>query len=153
MGDGPTKGKLQEMASYLELSNLTFIDRRPKTDMPHILASLDASLVPLAVPIPYAMPSKVYEAWASGVPPIIANGSECATLVTQKKAGCCYEPGNADDLASVIAMLAEDRELWFSMRGHCKQLAARFDRDVISRRTEAMLRAIAENKPLPPIIW
>ena len=153
MGDGPTKEKLQEMASYLKLSNLTFIDRRPKNDMPKILASLDASLAPLSVPIPYAMPSKVYEAWASGVPPIIAKGSECATLVMQKTAGCCYQPGNADDLACVIKQLADNRELWLSMREHCRQLAARFDRDVISRRTEAMLRAIAEDKPLPPVIW
>ena len=47
IGDGPTKDELVRKADELDLDNLTFYDRRPKTEMPGILASLDASLIPL----------------------------------------------------------------------------------------------------------
>lgn len=153
IGDGPTKEKLVEMAKKMKLSNLRFFERRPKSEMPGILASLDVSLVPLLARFPGTMPSKVYEALASATPPIVAKGCEAEELVTQFEAGRCYEPGDPLEMAAVIQGLADNRELWSKIRNNCIKLAKRFDRNVIAQCTEGILTSIAQGKSLPKINW
>jgi len=60
MGNGVVKADLQAAAAEKGLPNLTFYDPRPKSDMPAVLCTIDASLAPLAAPMPGTMPSKVY---------------------------------------------------------------------------------------------
>lgn len=153
IGDGPTKSELLKKADDLKLSNLVFFDRRPKSQMPGILASLDVSLVPLLARFPGTMPSKVYEALASATPPIVAKGCEGDSLVTKFEAGRSYEPGDAVEMASAILELANDRSLLKQIRCNCVDLAKRFDRDLIAQRTERILTSIAVNKPLPEVTW
>ena len=56
IGDGPLKEELVQKAKQLQLDNLKFYDRKPKNQMPGILASMDASLVTLAGRFPGTMP-------------------------------------------------------------------------------------------------
>lgn len=153
IGDGPTKDDLVRKAKEMNLSNLTFYDRRPKKEMPGILASLDVSLIPLAGRFPGTMPSKIYEAFASGTPPIVAKGCEGETLITQFEAGRCYEPGDNNEMAAAIRELAENTTLLQQIRNNCAELSKRFDRDAIARRTEKILVAITEGTTLPEIRW
>ncbi len=153
IGDGPVKENLIEMARQNNLANVHFFERRPKDEMPQILASLDASCVPLAARFPGTMPSKVYEALASGTPPIVAKGCEAEQLVTQFQAGQCYEPGDADEMAAAILTLADNREFLKRTRDNCVKLANRFDRNVIAERTEKILTAVADDRELPEVSW
>lgn len=153
IGDGPTKEELVEKAGKMNLSNLTFFERRPKSEMPAILASLDASLVPLSARFPGTMPSKVYEALASGTPPIVAKGCEAEPLVTKFNAGRCYEPAEPNEMAEAILELAENPSLLKEIKGNCIELSARFNREVIAERTEKILSAVAEEKTLPQVSW
>jgi glycosyltransferase involved in cell wall biosynthesis len=153
IGDGPTKDDLVRKAKEMNLSNMTFYDRRPKKEMPGILASLDVSLIPLAGRFPGTMPSKIYEAFASGTPPIVAKGCEGETLITQFEAGRCYEPGDNNEMAAAIRELAENTTLLQQIRNNCAELSKRFDRDAIARRTEKILVAITEGTTLPEIRW
>lgn len=153
IGDGPLKEELVRKVKQMNLPNLTFYDRRPKSEMPAILASLDVSLIPLAGRFPGTMPSKIYETLASGTPPIVAKGCEGEALVTQFEAGKCYEPGNADEMAAAILQLARNGTLVPQIRKNCVKLAKRFDRDLIAQRTEKILVAIAQGKPLPQVSW
>lgn len=153
IGDGPTKEDLVQKANKMKLTNLTFYDRRPKSQMPGILTSLDVSLIPLAMRYPEAMPSKIYEALASGAVPIVAKGCEAEPLVNQYDAGRCYEPGDADEMATAILMLADNRELLKRARDNCVRLAKRFDRSIIAERTDKILTAVADDKELPEVNW
>jgi glycosyltransferase involved in cell wall biosynthesis len=153
IGDGPVKDQLVSKAKQMNLSNLTFYDRRPKQEMPAILASMDLSLVPLSGRFPGTMPSKIYEALASGTPPIVAKGCEGEMLVTQFEAGRCYEPGDTGEMAAVILELARNRSLLKQMRENCVKLSKRFDRNVIAERTESILASIALGKSLPDMTW
>ena len=153
VGDGPTKEKLIAEAGQKSLKNLRFFDRRPKEEMPAILASCDASLVPLVSRLPGTMPSKVYEALAAGTPPIVAKGCEGQALVEQFDAGRAFEPMDAEELAEAVRDLADHPDKLQQARANSTQLARRFDRDVIAERTEAVLRAVAERKPLPQVSW
>ena len=153
IGDGPTKESLVAQARMKKLNNLRFLDRRPKKEIPAILASCDVSLVPLVTRLPGTMPSKVYEALAAGTPPVVAKGCEGATLVTQFNAGRTFEPMNDKELAEVILSLAKNPSELKEIRTNCLKLAKRFDRDTIAQRTEAMLIAVAKRQPLPEVAW
>lgn len=153
VGDGPTKEGLKRVAEAAHLSNLVLIDQRPKASMPAIVASLDISLMPLSVRIPGAMPSKVFEALASGAVPIVANGTDADTLVTEHDAGLGYEPGDASDLVARILEIADDGPKMRRMRENGISLAQRFDRNLLAERTAALLAAVAENRRLPEYSW
>ncbi len=141
------------MAKDMNTDNLRFLGWRPKNEMPAVLASLDASLVPLSARFPGTMPSKVYEALASGTPPIVAKGCEAEALVTQFQAGRCYEPSDADEMARAILDLAENHSVLKEMRDNCVKLSKRFDRAVIAKRTEKILIAVRDGGPLPEVGW
>lgn len=153
IGDGPTKEQLVKKAKQLKLENLTFCDRRPKNEMPGILASLDASLIPLLARFPGTMPSKVYEALASGAIPIVAAGCEGEPLVTQHNAGMPYEPGDPDQMAEAIRKLADNPDIRNQTRNNGIELSKRFDRAKIAERTNKVLTAVADGIPLPDVSW
>ena len=153
IGDGPTKADLVATAKEKNLSNLTFFDRRPKAEMPAILASCDASLAPLVCRLPGTMPSKVYEALAAGTPPVVAKGCEGEALVTRYNAGRTFEPMDGGELALAVTELAEDREARAKVRMNCIALAKRFDRDTIALRTERIMLAVAQRHTLPESRW
>jgi len=153
IGDGPTKDRLVKKANELKLQNLTFYDRRPKNEMPGILASLDASLIPLLARFPGTMPSKVYEALASGAIPIVAKGCEGDPLVTQYNAGMTYEPGDPDEMAEAIRNIADSGNFRNQTRNNGIELSKRFDRAKIAERTNKVLIAVADGIPLPDVSW
>lgn len=153
IGDGPTKQMLIDKAKNLQLSNLTFYDRKPKNQMPAILASMDTSLVTLAGRLPGTMPSKVYEALASGTPPIVAKGCEGDPLVTKFNAGKTYEPLDGEQMAQAILDLAENKQSYTKVRENAIKLSRRFDRSIIAQRTENILLAINNSGPLPEVEW
>ncbi len=153
VGDGPTKEGLMARTRQLELDNLRFEECKPRADIPAILASCDASLIPLAAELPGTMPSKVYEALASGVPVVVTRGCEAETLVDQFHVGRAFAPLDAKDLAAVLIDLADRPEAWARMRRNGIELAARFDRKVIAARTEAIFQAVAAGRPLPKVSW
>ncbi len=153
MGDGPTKDDLMTLAGQKDVTNIRFMDRRPKKEMPPILASADLSLVPLDARLPGTMPSKTYEALASKTPPIVAKGCEADFLVTKYDAGRAYEPRDDAEFAQVLRDLADNRDELQRLRENGHKLAKRFDRDVIAERTNQILIALAEGRELPEVTW
>lgn len=153
IGDGPTKKQIDTKARSMNLPNLRLLGHRPKSEMPSVIASLDVSLMPLKVRIPGAMPSKVYEALASGAVPIVSKGTDAEKLVTEHEAGLSYAPDDLDEFVDRIRRLAEDRAAWGAMKRRAVLLAERFDRSVLAQRSAAALEAIASGRPLPEPEW
>ncbi len=153
IGDGPTKETLKRMAAERGLDNIAFFDRQPKSRMASILASMDVSLIPLAASLPGTMPSKTYEALAAGIPFIVTAGCEAEPLVRKYDVGRLFEAGNSEQLADAIVELASSAEKWAMIRQNAIQLSKRFDRDSIAARTEKLLEAVVQGKPLPAVEW
>ena len=149
VGDGPCKEALIELAERRELDNLHFLDLVDRNRVPSLLASCDASLVPLASEFPSTMPSKVYETLASGVPVVITSGCEGARLVEEGSAGRTFRPGNSKELVEALIGLEGDREGLAQIRENCRNLAERFDYDRIAVKTEAILQAVADGAAMP----
>ena len=114
-----------------------------------ILASCDAAVVPLAAELPGTMPSKVYEALASGVPLIVARGCEAEGLVNEHGLGRVFTPLDSGELASIIVELANSSDGIEEMSKRCRELSERFDLDRIASHAEEVLTAVSEGRPLP----
>ncbi len=147
VGDGPEKQDLQEQARALGLDDVLFLDPRPIEEIPALLAAADVILVPLKSYIPGAVPSKLYEAMASGRALVLSAGGEAADIVKTHRAGLVVEPGDAEALAQAVRTLCESPALREELGANGRQAAERhFDRTVAVDRFLDYLEANATQK-------
>jgi glycosyltransferase involved in cell wall biosynthesis len=125
MGDGPTKADLVRKARDRGLANVTFLDPRPTSDVPPLLAAADIVLVPLVTHIPGATPSKLYEAMASGRPVVLVADGEPASVVRDAAAGLVVAPGDTAGLAAALRTLSRDSALRHSLGANGRRTAQR----------------------------
>jgi glycosyltransferase involved in cell wall biosynthesis len=106
VGDGPEKATLLEEARARELRNVSFLDPQAKDRMPALLASADIAVVSLKSRIPGAVPSKLFEAMASGLPVVLVAEGEPAEILRSAASGVAVSPGDVDGLAGALRHLA-----------------------------------------------
>lgn len=106
-GDGPNKEHLIRMAKEARLENITFNPPQPAVRMPDIFTSFDAMLVPLKdLPILRgAIPCKMLEAMAAGVPLVLLAEGEAKRLVQQAECGLVVAPEKPKLLAEAVKKL------------------------------------------------
>jgi len=149
IGDGPERERIRDLICELNASNVNLCGRRPKNNIPAILASADLGLVPLSSRLPGTMPSKIYETLAAGLPVVVAGGCEGEALVEQNDVGRSYEPTDPEDLAKSIEFVCDNTLKHENIRGRCRKLSKRFCRDLIAQQTEEIFRAVVSGAPLP----
>jgi Glycosyltransferase len=117
IGDGPEKEKLIKMKDEYGLDNVLFFPMQPKKEMPAIIASMDATIIPLKKLDLFkgALPSKMFEALSSELPIILAVEGEAKNLMESAKAGICVEPENAAQIADAVMELYNNED-------YCKEL-------------------------------
>lgn len=144
VGDGPEKQILVEAARRRELPNLRFLDPVPAQDVPGLLALADILLITLKSYIPGAVPSKLYEAMASGKPVILVASGEPAVIVEQHKAGIVVEPDNIPGLVNALQILKDNPELRQELGRNGRRAAEEnFNRESIVAEFMAYLEAAA----------
>ncbi len=132
VGDGPEKEALIRKSRDLRLPNVVFAGPLGSNRIPVFLASCDIALAPLKRYLPGAVPSKIYEAMASGIPVVLCGDGEAAELVRASRAGLVVPPGDGTALASTLRRLAGDAGLRESLGRAARDAALhRFDRRAI----------------------
>lgn len=132
VGDGPERRQLLEQARRQRLTNVRFLDSRQPQEIPALLAAADVVLVTLRTYIPGAVPSKLYEAMASGRPVVLVGRDEAAEIVRENRAGLTVEPGDVDGLAQALRTLYVNPQLRQSLGENGRRAAQqRFDRTQI----------------------
>lgn len=126
VGDGPQRISLKEQVGRHNLANVHFLDARPAGDMPALVASADIVIVPLKVYIPGAVPSKLYEAMASGRPVVLVAEGEAAEIVRRHQAGLVVKPGDIGGLAQAIRALAREPALRRALGENGRRAAEQF---------------------------
>ena len=133
IGSGPTKDSLIEQARKSDLKNVRFLDSRPAKEIPALVAATDIVLVPLKMYIPGAVPSKLYEAMASGRPVILVASGEAADIVRDHHTGIVVEPGDISGLVKAIQTLYAQPDLRRTLGENGRQVAEKyFDRSSIA---------------------
>lgn len=129
-GDGPEREDLKAFLLNNPTRGVYYHGSVARDEIPATLEKNDIALVPLTKPIYGAVPSKVYEAMAAGLPIIFMGGGEGEELVAQNKAGWTCRPSDFEALherlEAIREMSPEDLQ---NLKGHCKQVAKEvFDR-------------------------
>jgi glycosyltransferase involved in cell wall biosynthesis len=134
VGDGPCKRELQQHARRRGLSHVRFLDPQPADQVPALLASADALLVPMKGVIHGMVPVKLYEAMGSGRPLVLMGNGEAAQVVREAKVGMVVEPGDISGIVAALRRLQGDSRLAQTMGENGRQAAVeRFDRNRIAR--------------------
>ena len=142
LGEGPVKADLVRSARERELERVRFLDARPAAELPPLLASADILIVPLGVGIPGAVPSKLYEAMASGKPVVMVATGEPASIVAEHRAGLVVAPNDIRGLVQALRMLRDDPALRAELGANGRCAAERYyDRAAIAGEFLAMLAA------------
>jgi len=102
-----------------------------RDEMPEVLSSYGGTLIPLVKGIYGAVPSKIYEAMAAGLPIIFSGEGEGASIIKRVKAGWVNYPGEWVELrASVTEFLNLGENEYLEVRNNNKIVAAhQFDRN------------------------
>ena len=134
VGDGAEKETLEQAA--MDYDNIVFTGRRPKEEIPGILAESDIALVHLQSNdlFKMALPSKLLESMAAELPVVLGVRGEAERVLTEANAGIVFEPGNGEGLATAVRQLREDpdKRREYAVAGR-EYVTEHFDWDLIAR--------------------
>lgn len=104
------KQALEDRARELELRNVHFHAQVPMAEMPPMLASSDALLVPLSAHPTFRqfVPSKLVDFMAVGRPVVLSAAGEAARLLESAGGGVVVSPEEPAALADALSDLAAD---------------------------------------------
>lgn len=113
IGDGPEKDRLVELDKELE-TKIVFIPNTPKQKVMRMIKNASGYIVPLKKLNLFlgAIPSKIFDPLALGIPVILGVDGEARIIfIEQGKGGLFYEPENHEALAKAIVQLENDKLL------------------------------------------
>ena len=142
VGDGSEKQDLINMVKEKKLNNVTFLPLQPTANMPKIVASMDAAIIPLKRLQLFegALPSKMFETLSAEVPIIMAVKGEAERLINNAQAGIVVEPENPQEIAEAVIKLYNDKELRNTLgKNGRKYVKEHYDRNNITRNLERIL--------------
>ncbi len=107
-GSGAEKDEIAMLLSQNPNSNIFLhlpVDRK---EIPDVLSNYDGTLIPLSKKIYGAVPSKIYEAMAAGLPIIFSGEGEGAQIVQEQQVGWVSDTNDFRQLESNIAEFVSD---------------------------------------------
>ena len=108
VGDGPERERLEQMARDLSVSDaIVFIGARPNTEMPDLLASADAAVLPSLME---ATSVAALEAMSAGVPVAASNVGGLPEIIDES-VGTLFEPADPESLARALVALLRRPDL------------------------------------------
>jgi glycosyltransferase involved in cell wall biosynthesis len=143
LGSGPEKDGLINMVEEKGISNVTFPEGVARKEMPEIIASVNASVVPLKKLELFtgAIPSKIFEALAMEKPILLGVEGEAYDLfVKEAQAALFFEPENAEDLARQTLALFNKHDEAMAMGKRGREFAIRrFNRKTIAESLKELM--------------
>lgn len=123
VGDGANRKYLEGIAKNLKLSNVKFLGKLPKEDMPDIISASDAALVHLKKTDLFStvIPSKIFEFMAMNLPIIMGVKGEAQDIVAKANAGEVMEPENHLELLSAIQKIKNNSPDSYNGRSFVKK--------------------------------
>lgn len=118
-GAGGEEHDLQDYLSEHPDKGIFFHGKVERDAVPALLAECHATLIPLRQSIYGAVPSKIYESMAAGLPILFSGNGEGADIVEQNQVGLVSSASDYDALAEHVRYLAQHREQLTFYRTHC----------------------------------
>jgi glycosyltransferase involved in cell wall biosynthesis len=140
IGEGAERESLRRRVEVERLHNVQVLGPQPKERIPALLAAADGVFNVLKFSIPGAVPSKIYEAMATGLPILFGGEGEGARRILEANAGMVVPYGDIAALEHGIRELATQPVLRQQF-GKAGRLAAEklYNRKEIARRLHELL--------------
>jgi len=148
-GAGAERDALIDAAGRRNLDNVIFLAPQPKDAMPRVWSLCDIALVHLKNDPVFAgvIPSKMFEAMASGLPVLIAAPEgEASQILLGDEAGVHVPAEDPEALAEAVTRLADDPEGLKALAGKSLAAAASHTREYQARHMAAVLELAAERR-------
>jgi len=123
-GRGPVEERLRGRAA--SLPNVTFAGAVDVGKLSELYASADVGLAPYRAGSTVALPTKLFDYLAAGLPVITSLDSEVSALIEGARAGIRYKAGDAASLRAAIVVLSDPGRRG-PMAIAARELAMRFD--------------------------
>lgn len=110
VGGGPCKNSLKALSKKLGLTNVTFMDQVPKSEMGALLAKANCGLICLKdLPVlSGALPVKIFDYMAFKLPIVGGIKGEAADIINEAQAGIVVPPGDSNAMADAIRKLMHE---------------------------------------------
>lgn len=144
IGDGAMKKTIIEIASYLKLQNITFLESIKKEDVPKYLSICDISLAPLKKEDNFrtVIPSKIFEASAMKKPTLLGVQGQAQEIIEKYSAGVCFEPENEKDFLDKLNELRKE-SIYKRCQDGCEKLAIDYDRKILADKMLEIIKGVA----------
>lgn len=149
VGSGDVESELRALTRELDLEDrVEFYGLVPRTDVPALLGEATIGVAPLkdTEELAYAMPTKVYEYMASGLPTLVTGRGEIEQFMTESGGGV-HVANDPERIAEQLdKLLADDRHRRvLAERGH-EYVEERYDRKEIARHLGEELTYLLEER-------
>jgi colanic acid biosynthesis glycosyl transferase WcaI len=143
IGEGPAREHLSNRVEKERIARVKILPPQARERIPALLAAADAALISLGMPIPGAVPSKIYEAMASHLPILLIASGEAARRVEEAGSGLAVPPGDSAGIAREFERLASDATLRRRMGAAGRNAAETiYNRSQIAKRLDQFLREL-----------
>jgi glycosyltransferase involved in cell wall biosynthesis len=132
-GEGAERNDIEEFIKSSPGMGAFIHDSVSREDIPGLITGFDCALIPLVSNIYGAVPSKIYESMAAGLPILFSGSGEGAKIIRDSHTGLVSEPKNYEDLSRNISTLKESPHLREQMSDNCRKTASeKFDRNKLT---------------------
>ncbi|MEM2900793.1 MAG: glycosyltransferase family 4 protein, partial [Thermoplasmata archaeon] len=147
VGDGPYRGKLEEIVRRLKIQNrILFIGKVSNKDLPYYFSACDVFVLP-SVSRLEAFGLVALEAMATEKPVVVSNIPGVREVITEGVEGLHAEPMNAKDIAEKIKIILRDKELAKKMgKEGRKKVEEKFKWEMVAERIEAVYEDVLKGK-------
>ncbi len=122
-GAGGEQEALSELVEEHPHRGIFFHGAVSRDEIPAVLSRADVTIIPLALNIFGAVPSKIYESMAAGVPILFSGDGEGARIINSDNVGWVSPPADYEALKRNIAYLREHPQEVWAKREHCRHVA------------------------------
>lgn len=131
-GEGSQKNEISEFINKNPQRGIFLHKSVSREAIPATLMQYHVTLIPLITPIYGAIPSKIYEAMAAGLPIIFSGGGEGERIINEYQTGWSCTPGNYAEISTKIKEVAAmDKEQLNKIKANCIKAARNvFNREI-----------------------
>ncbi len=141
-GRGPAEERLRGRAA--SLPNVTFAGAVDVGKLSELYAAADVGLAPYRAGSTVALPTKLFDYLAAGLPVITSLDGEVSTLIEEARAGVRYKAGDAASLRAAIVALSDSGRRG-PMATAARELAMRFDARVLYAQLADAIEALVRS--------
>jgi len=129
-GEGAERNSIEKYLAENPDKNTYLHKSINREEIPDVLSKFNCTIIPLVINIYGAVPSKIYEAMAAGLPILFSGSGEGAKIIEENKVGLISEPKDYEKLKKNILEIKNDIELRNCMSARCRKIAEeKFDRN------------------------